>query len=50
MSHFAKLIIHNVFTVVLDNLANLLTMSDLNHEKAVLKMLEGQHYAGMKNK
>lgn len=24
--------------------ANLLTESDLNHEKSVLKMLEGQHY------
>lgn len=31
-------------------LPNLFTVSDLNHEKSVLKMLEGQHYSGIGNK
>ena len=42
-------LILNSFAMVLEKLANLLIISDLDHEKLVLKMLEGQPYPGIKN-
>ena len=49
MPHSPMLIL-NSFAMVLEKLANLLVMSDLNHEKSVLKILEGQPYPSLKNK
>ena len=49
MPHSPMLIL-NSFAMVLEKLANLLVMSDLNHEKSVLKILEWKPYTGLKNK